>query len=200
MKLNPNSSHLRSAFSSGLRCVSLCLLRSGGPEMVESESEEGWFGIMRDIERLYPPCVAPDAALCFPDIRRTLWAPPVPAVTTTMLYVFLDQDLCTDPFLYCLGVGKRLKKIVFVPRIIIFFLRYLKIEGVATLAFFFYSRGALRLAAGATDVFGRQSFLWVKIADVSFMGRLRDSLYSVMKLLIWNFFQKFFKSHKRVRP
>lgn len=90
MKLNPSSSHLRSAFSSGLRCVSLCLLRSGCPEMVESESEEAWFGIMTDIERLYPPCVATDEALCFPDIRRTLWAPPVPAVTTTMLCSFVD--------------------------------------------------------------------------------------------------------------
>lgn len=78
MKLNPNSSHLLSAFSSVLRCVSLCLLRSGAPETVESESEEAWFGIMTDMERL-----------CFPDIRRTLWAPPVPAVTTTMLCGFL---------------------------------------------------------------------------------------------------------------
>lgn len=107
MKINPSSSHLRSCFSSGLRCVSLCLFRSGCPEMVESESEEAWLGIMTDIERLYPPCVE---ALCFPDIRRTLWAPPVPDVTTTMLYDFLDQDLCKDPFLYCLGVGENVQK------------------------------------------------------------------------------------------
>lgn len=69
-----HSSHLLLDFSSGLRCVSLCRLRSGAPETVESESEEAWVGIMTEMERL-----------CFPDIRRTLWAPPVPAVTTTML-------------------------------------------------------------------------------------------------------------------
>lgn len=160
MKLNPSSPHLLSAFSSGLRCVSLCLLRIGGPEMVESESEEAWFGIMTDMERLYPPCVAPDEALCFPDIRRTLWAPPVPAVTTTMLYGFLVQDLCKDPVLYCVGVGKRPKSRF--NSLCIFPLRCLKIEEVETLAFFFYRRGALRLAAGSTDVFGRQSFLGLK--------------------------------------
>lgn len=73
LTLNNELSHLLSAFSSGLRCVSLCRLRSGAPETVESESEDAWLGIMTEIERF-----------CFPDIRRTLWAPPVPAVTTTM--------------------------------------------------------------------------------------------------------------------
>jgi len=38
----------------------------------------------------------------------------------------------------------------------------LNIEDVEMLAFFFYRRGALRLAASTTDVSGRQSFLGFK--------------------------------------
>lgn len=80
--------HLRSAFSSGLKCVSLCRFRTGGPaEELESESDDVWLvaeGKTTEMGRLKPDCEPPEEPLCFPDIRRTLWAPPVPAVTTTM--------------------------------------------------------------------------------------------------------------------
>lgn len=57
-------SHLRSAFSSGLRCVSLCLFRKGGAAALESlECEEE-------------------------EMRSTLWAPPGPAATTTIVCLF----------------------------------------------------------------------------------------------------------------
>lgn len=56
----------------------------GGPaEELESESEDVWLvveGKTTEMGRLKSVC----EPLCFPDIRRTLWAPPVPAVTTTM--------------------------------------------------------------------------------------------------------------------
>lgn len=78
-------SFLRSAFSSGLKCVSLCLFRTGGPaaDELESESEEAaaWLGSTKEIGRLKE-----EELLCLPGMRRTLWEPPVPAaaVTTTM--------------------------------------------------------------------------------------------------------------------
>lgn len=81
--------NLRSAFSSGLKCVSLCLFRMGGPaEELESESDDAWFaadGKTTEMGRLKPGCEPPEEPVCFPDIRSTLWAPPVPAATTTML-------------------------------------------------------------------------------------------------------------------
>lgn len=56
----------------------------GGPaEELESESEDVGLvaeGKTTEMGRLKSVC----EPLCFPDIRRTLWAPPVPAVTTTM--------------------------------------------------------------------------------------------------------------------
>lgn len=56
----------------------------GGPaEELESESDDVWLvaeGKTTEIGRLKSVC----EPLCFPDIRRTLWAPPVPVVTTTM--------------------------------------------------------------------------------------------------------------------
>lgn len=80
--------NLRRAFSSGLKCVSLCLFRTGGPaEELESESDDAWLvadGRTTEIGRLKPPCEPPEEPVCFPDIKRTLWAPPAPAVTTTM--------------------------------------------------------------------------------------------------------------------
>lgn len=40
--------------------------------------------------------------VCFPDIRRTLWAPPVPAVTTTMFVypsdVSLESEMTGYPY------------------------------------------------------------------------------------------------------
>lgn len=81
--------NLRSAFSSGLKCVSLCLFRTGGPaEELESESDDAWLaadGKTTEMGRLKPVCEPLEEPLCFPDIRRTLWVPPVPAATTTML-------------------------------------------------------------------------------------------------------------------
>lgn len=89
--------HLRSAFSSGLKCVSLCLFRTGGPaEELESESEDVWLvaeGKTTEMGRLKPDWGPPEEPLCFPDIRRTLWAPPVPAVTTTMFAYPLGRSL-----------------------------------------------------------------------------------------------------------
>lgn len=84
-----NITDLRSAFSSGLKCVSLCLFRTGGPvaEELESESEEAaaWLGSTTEIGRLKEG-EQEEGLLCLPGIRRTLWEPPVPAaaVTTTM--------------------------------------------------------------------------------------------------------------------
>lgn len=84
-----DETNLRSAFSSGLKCVSLCLFRTGGPaDELESESDDVWLvaeGKTTEMGRLKPDCEPPEEPACFPDIRRTLWAPPLPAVTTTML-------------------------------------------------------------------------------------------------------------------
>lgn len=81
--------NLRSAFSSGLKCVSRCLFRTGGPaEELESESDDSWLvtdGKTTEMGRLKPACEPLEEPVCFPDIRRTLWEPPVPAATTTML-------------------------------------------------------------------------------------------------------------------
>lgn len=81
--------NLRSAFSSGLKCVSLCLFRIGGPaELLESESDDTWLAVdgkTTDMGRLKLACEPLEEPVCFPDIRSTLWAPPVPGATTTML-------------------------------------------------------------------------------------------------------------------
>lgn len=65
--------------------MSLCLFRTGGPaEVLESESDDTWLAVdgkTTEMGRLRAVC-EPD---CFPDMRRTLWAPPAPAATTTML-------------------------------------------------------------------------------------------------------------------
>lgn len=80
-----SQTYLRSAFSSGLKCVSLCLFRTGGPaDEFESESDDARLaddGKTTDKGRLKPVC----EPLCFPDIRSTLCPAPVPAATTTML-------------------------------------------------------------------------------------------------------------------
>lgn len=64
--------NLRSAFSSGLKCVSLCLFRIGGPaEELESESDDAGLeddGKTTEMGRLKPAC----EPLCFPEIRSTL--------------------------------------------------------------------------------------------------------------------------------
>lgn len=84
-----SSTDLRSAFSSGLKCVSLCRLRIGGPvEVLESESDDAWLaddGKTTEMGRVKPVCEPLEEPACFPDMRSTLWAPPVPAATTTML-------------------------------------------------------------------------------------------------------------------
>lgn len=83
------TTNLRSAFSSGLKCVSLCLFRIGGPaDELESESDDAWLaadGKTTEIGRLKPVCELLDEPVCFPEMRSTLWVPPVPAATTTML-------------------------------------------------------------------------------------------------------------------
>jgi len=71
--------------------VSRCLFRIGGPaEELESESDDAGLAAAADgktTEKGLPkPAWEPlEEPLCFPDIRSTLWAPPVPAATTTML-------------------------------------------------------------------------------------------------------------------
>lgn len=69
--------------------MSLWRFRTGGPaEELESESDDAWLaddGRTTEMGREKPVCEPLEAAACFPDIRSTLWAPPVPAVTTTML-------------------------------------------------------------------------------------------------------------------
>lgn len=90
---NNNITDLRRAFSSGLKCVSLCLFRTGGPvaEELESESEEAavWLGSITEIGRL-KGVEQEEVLLCLPGMRRTLWEPPVPAavVTTTMAILY----------------------------------------------------------------------------------------------------------------
>lgn len=68
--------------------MSLCLLRIGGPaEVLESESDDTWLaadGKTTEMGRPKPGCEPLEEPLCFPDMRSTLWAPPVPVVTTTM--------------------------------------------------------------------------------------------------------------------
>ncbi len=61
----------------------------GGPaDELESESDDAWLaadGKTTEMGRLKPACEPLEELLCLPDIRSTLWAPPVPAATTTML-------------------------------------------------------------------------------------------------------------------
>lgn len=68
--------------------MSLCLFRTGGPaDELESESDDAWLaadGKTTEMGRLKPVCEPLEDPLCLPDIRRTLWAPPVPEGTTTM--------------------------------------------------------------------------------------------------------------------
>lgn len=109
-------SNLRSAFSSGLKCVSLCLFRIGGPaEELESESDDAWLeddGKTTEMGRPKPAGDPPEEPGCFPDIRSTLWAAPLPpppappaAATTTMLLnptaAVRTQGCCGYP---CCGV------------------------------------------------------------------------------------------------
>lgn len=74
--------------------MSLCLFRMGGPaEELESESDDAaaaaaaaaaWLaadGKTTEMGRLKLVC----EPVCFPDIRRTLWLPPLP-VTTMLIY------------------------------------------------------------------------------------------------------------------
>lgn len=69
--------------------MSLCRFRMGGPaEELESESDDAWLaddGKTTEMGRLKPACEPLEEPVCFPVIRSTLWAPPVPAATTTML-------------------------------------------------------------------------------------------------------------------
>lgn len=69
--------------------MSLCLFRIGGPaDELESESDDAGLdadGKTTEIGRLKPGCETLEEPVCFPDIRSTLCAPPVPAATTTML-------------------------------------------------------------------------------------------------------------------
>lgn len=60
---------------------------------MESESDDVWLVAEGKTTEMGRPKAAgepPEEPLCFPDIRRTLWAPPVPAVTTTMFACPLD--------------------------------------------------------------------------------------------------------------
>lgn len=81
-----SATNLRRAFSSGLKCVSLCRFRTGCPtDEFESESDDTWLdGRTTEMGRLKAVCEPPEPA-CFPDIRSTLWAPPLPVATTTMI-------------------------------------------------------------------------------------------------------------------
>lgn len=80
--------NLLSAFSSGLKCVSRCLLRTGCPaELLDSESDDAWLGEGGRTTEMGRPKLAvklPPPPLCFPEIRSSFWAPPLVAVTITM--------------------------------------------------------------------------------------------------------------------
>lgn len=69
--------------------MSLCLFRMGGPaEELESESDDAVLaddGKTTEMARLKPGCEPLEEPVCLPEIRSTLWGPPVPAATTTML-------------------------------------------------------------------------------------------------------------------
>lgn len=88
----PTLAHLRSAFSSGLRCVRRCRLRAwGGPPLAASGLAPRWPGTMSGRVR---PAGAPVAAAGLPDRSSTLGAPAAglcAGATTTMARACLHQ-------------------------------------------------------------------------------------------------------------
>lgn len=88
--------HLRSAFSSGLRCVRRCRLRAwGGPPLAASGLDPRWPGTMSCRAR---PAGAAAAAAGLPDSSSTLGAPAAglcAVATTTMTRYSLRQ--CAPP-------------------------------------------------------------------------------------------------------
>ena len=92
----PTLAHLRSAFSSGLRCVRRCRLRAwGGTPLAPSGLAPCWPGTMTGRAR---PAGAPATAAGWPD-RRSTWGAPAAGLcagaTTTMAGACLRQ--CAPP-------------------------------------------------------------------------------------------------------
>ena len=92
----PTLAHLRSAFSSGLRCVRRCRLRAwGGTPLAPSGLAPCWPGTMTGRAR---PAGAPPVAAGWPDRSSTLGAPAAglcAGATTTMAGACLRQ--CAPP-------------------------------------------------------------------------------------------------------